>query len=59
MPTKLPQAWLGNDQHDDQYDRPWQPHEPRQTRLVLIGRELDQVRIESLVLQEEVNVAGK
>ncbi|WP_442937287.1 GTP-binding protein [Nostoc sp.] len=30
------------------YDRPWQPHEPRQTRLVLIGRELEQVRIESI-----------
>jgi cobalamin biosynthesis protein CobW len=37
------------------YDRPWQPQEPRQTRLVLIGRELEQVRIESLVLGEEVN----
>ncbi|MBP5971877.1 cobalamin biosynthesis protein CobW [Brasilonema sp. CT11] len=41
------------------YDRPWQPQEPRQTKLVLIGRELDQVRIESLLLQEEVNVAAK
>ncbi|MUG92627.1 cobalamin biosynthesis protein CobW [Scytonema sp. UIC 10036] len=37
------------------YDRPWQPNEPRQTRLVLIGRELDRVPIESLVLGEEVN----
>ncbi|WP_414570726.1 cobalamin biosynthesis protein CobW [Nostoc sp. CCY 9925] len=37
------------------YDRPWQPHQARQTRLVLIGRELEQVRIESLVLGEEVN----
>jgi cobalamin biosynthesis protein CobW len=37
------------------YDRTWQPQEPRQTRLVLIGRELEQVRIESLVLGEEVN----
>lgn len=37
------------------YDHLWQPQEPRQTRLVLIGRELEQVRIESLVLGEEVN----
>ena len=37
------------------YDYLWQPQEPRQTRLVLIGRELEQVRIESLVLGEEVN----
>ena len=37
------------------YDRLWQPQEPRQTRLVLIGREIEQVRIESLVLGEEVN----
>ncbi|MFN6561384.1 MAG: cobalamin biosynthesis protein CobW [Nostoc sp. ChiSLP01] len=37
------------------YDRPWQNSELRQTRLVLIGRELDRVRIESLVLGEEVN----
>ncbi|MBW4591975.1 MAG: cobalamin biosynthesis protein CobW [Brasilonema angustatum HA4187-MV1] len=41
------------------YDRPWQPQEPRQTKLVFIGRELDGVRIESLILQEEVNVAAK
>ncbi|MBD2526750.1 hypothetical protein A6769_36125 [Nostoc punctiforme NIES-2108] len=37
------------------YDYLWQPQEPRQMRLVLIGRELEQVRIESLVLGEEVN----
>ncbi|MDZ8087089.1 MAG: GTP-binding protein [Nostoc sp. DedQUE12b] len=37
------------------YDRTWQNSELRQTRLVLIGRELDRVRIESLVLGEEVN----
>ncbi len=36
-------------------DRPWKPQEPRQTRLVLIGQELDQVHIESLVLGEEVD----
>ncbi|MBW4629354.1 MAG: cobalamin biosynthesis protein CobW [Brasilonema octagenarum HA4186-MV1] len=41
------------------YDRAWQPHEPRQTKLVLIGRELDQVLVESLVSGEELSVAGK
>lgn len=37
------------------YDRLWQPDEPRQTRLVLIGRDLDRIEIESLVLQDSVN----
>jgi cobalamin biosynthesis protein CobW len=41
------------------YDYLWQPQEPRQTRLVLIGRELEQVRIESLVLGEEINATIK
>ena len=36
------------------YDRLWQPNELRQTRLVLIGRELDRVHAESPLLQEEV-----
>ncbi|BAZ18245.1 cobalamin biosynthesis protein CobW (plasmid) [Calothrix sp. NIES-4071] len=30
------------------YDRPWRPNEPHQTRLVLIGRNLNKIRIESL-----------
>lgn len=30
------------------YDRPWQPAQKRQTRLVLIGRALDQAQIESV-----------
>ncbi|MBE9181433.1 cobalamin biosynthesis protein CobW [Oculatella sp. LEGE 06141] len=29
------------------YDRPWQPEEPKQTRLVFIGRALDADKIES------------
>jgi cobalamin biosynthesis protein CobW len=29
------------------YDRPWQPEEPRETRLVFIGRSLDSAQIES------------
>ncbi|NJL41216.1 MAG: cobalamin biosynthesis protein CobW, partial [Leptolyngbyaceae cyanobacterium SM1_4_3] len=29
------------------YDRPWQPEEPRETRLVFIGRSLDAAQIES------------
>ncbi|MCW5318275.1 hypothetical protein GTQ43_32450 [Nostoc sp. KVJ3] len=37
------------------YDRLWQPQEPHQTQLVLIGRELEQVRIKPLLLREEVN----
>jgi cobalamin biosynthesis protein CobW len=32
------------------YDRPWQSNEPRQTRLVLIGRSLDRNPIESALL---------
>ncbi|MBW4429927.1 MAG: GTP-binding protein [Nostoc desertorum CM1-VF14] len=37
------------------HDRLCHPQEFRQTRLVLIGRELEQVRIEPLLLREEVN----
>lgn len=33
------------------FDRPWHPHEPRQTRLVFIGRQLDSTRI-TQVLQD-------
>lgn len=32
------------------YDRPWQPHEAQQTRLVFIGRDLNQSKIESQLL---------
>jgi cobalamin biosynthesis protein CobW len=32
---------------DQFYDRPWQPDETRQTRLVFIGRDLNSTEIES------------
>lgn len=32
------------------YDRPWQPEEPRQTRLVFIGRDLDEQAIQSCLV---------
>ncbi|AKG22582.1 cobalamin biosynthesis protein CobW [Calothrix sp. 336/3] len=33
------------------YDRPWQNQEPRQTRLVFIGRDLNKLEIESQLVQ--------
>ena len=33
------------------YDRPWQNNEPRETRLVSIGRALDRAKIESMLLE--------
>lgn len=33
------------------YDRPWQPNEPRQTRLVFIGRDLNTAEIEAQLMQ--------
>jgi cobalamin biosynthesis protein CobW len=35
------------DRIENFFDRPWQATEPRQTRLVLIGRALDQAKIEN------------
>lgn len=35
---------------DSFYDRPWQATEVRQTRLVLIGRSLDQTQLETAIL---------
>jgi cobalamin biosynthesis protein CobW len=35
---------------DSFYDRPWQPQEPRQTKLILIGRELPESAISSAIL---------
>jgi cobalamin biosynthesis protein CobW len=35
---------------DSFYDRPWRPEEPRQTRLILIGRNLEQSLIEQEIL---------
>jgi len=40
---------------DSFYDRPWQPTELRQTRLVLIGHQLDQAQIEAKVLSAAVD----
>ncbi len=35
---------------DSFYDRPWHLHEPRQTKLVFIGEDLQQAEIESVIL---------
>ena len=35
---------------DSFYDRPWRADEPRHTRLVIIGRELDQAQVEAVLL---------
>lgn len=34
---------------DSFYDRPWQPTENRQTRLVLIGRDIDAAQVEAIL----------
>lgn len=44
-PMRLVLQGVGN-RFDQFYDRPWQPEEPRQTRLVFIGRDLDPGGIE-------------
>jgi len=36
---------------DSFYDRPWQKDEPRQTRLVLIGRNLDEAQIKARLME--------
>jgi len=52
-PMRLVLQGVGN-RFDSFYDRPWQPEEPRQTRLVIIGRNLHQGEIEQAVfLQKE------
>jgi cobalamin biosynthesis protein CobW len=42
---------VGN-RFDTFYDRPWQPDEPRQTRLVFIGRSLQQSQISPALLAD-------
>ncbi|NEQ26565.1 MAG: hypothetical protein F6K28_47555 [Microcoleus sp. SIO2G3] len=37
------------DRFEHFFDRPWQVSEPRQTRLVLIGRALDQEQIQDVL----------
>ncbi len=41
---------------DTYYERPWRTDEPRQTRLVVIGRALDQTRIEQALTGETAPV---
>ncbi|MDM9381405.1 cobalamin biosynthesis protein CobW [Chlorogloeopsis sp. ULAP01] len=45
-PMRLVMQGVGN-RFEQFYDRPWQPQELRQTRLVFIGRELNSSEIES------------
>jgi len=45
-PMRLVMQGVGT-RFDQFYDRPWLPKEPRQTRLVFIGRALDSAKIES------------
>lgn len=45
-PMRLVMQGVGS-RFDQFYDRPWQPEEPQQTRLVFIGRSLDSEQIES------------
>ncbi|MBD3882809.1 cobalamin biosynthesis protein CobW [Phormidium tenue FACHB-886] len=49
-PMRLVVQGVG-DRFDYFYDRPWQPAEPRQTKLVLIGQGLDQAKITAGLLQ--------
>ncbi|MBF2025535.1 MAG: cobalamin biosynthesis protein CobW [Oscillatoriales cyanobacterium C42_A2020_001] len=37
------------DRFDYFYDRPWQPNEPRLTRLIFIGRSLDETQLRSAI----------
>jgi cobalamin biosynthesis protein CobW len=48
-PMRLVLQGVGN-RFDSFYDRLWSKDEPRQTRLVLIGRELDRTRVERAIL---------
>lgn len=48
-PMRLVLQGVG-DRFDSFYDRPWKPEEPRQTRLVFIGRQLDRAQLEAAVL---------
>ncbi|MBE9125133.1 MULTISPECIES: cobalamin biosynthesis protein CobW [unclassified Coleofasciculus] len=47
-PMRMVLQGVGN-RFDSFYDRLWQTTEPRQTRLVLIGRQLDSAQIESVI----------
>lgn len=47
-PMRLVLQGVGN-RFDSFYDRPWAADEPRQTRLVVIGRDLEQAKIEAAI----------
>ena len=48
-PMRMVLQGVGN-RFDSFYDRFWSENEPRQTRLVLIGRELDRAQVEQAIL---------
>jgi cobalamin biosynthesis protein CobW len=47
-PMRLVLNGVGN-RFDSFYDRPWRADEPRQTRLVVIGHELDEARVRAAI----------
>lgn len=49
-PMRLVMQGVGT-RFDQYYDRPWQPDEARQTRLVFIGRDLNPLEIESQLVE--------
>ena len=52
-PMRLVLQGVGN-RFETFYDRPWKPEEPRQTRLVFIGQNLDRSLIEARILDHQV-----
>ena len=54
-PMRLVLQGVGN-RFDTFYDRLWQQNEPRQTRLVLIGRNLDRVKIQKAITEKKAMV---
>ncbi len=52
-PMRLVLQGVGS-RFDRFYDRPWQPDEPKLTRLVLIGRNLNRDRIERAILGDKI-----
>jgi cobalamin biosynthesis protein CobW len=54
-PMRLVLQGVGN-RFDTFYDRLWQPDEPRQTRLVLIGQNLDRNLVEKRLIDNQILV---
>lgn len=52
-PMRLVLQGVGN-RFETFYDRPWKAEEPRQTRLVFIGQNLDRSLIEARILDQQV-----